>query len=102
MPLRRLIAFILVALAPFVSSAQEKEARPPKSEVKNGVRIERDIPYVADGDPSQRLDLYLPEKRGAGDKPLPLLVWVHGGGWLGGIGCRQVRLYLGLRRACPV
>ena len=53
-----------------------------KSEVKGGVRIERDISYVPDGDSSQRLDLYLPEK--ASDKPLPLLVWVHGGGWLGG------------------
>ena len=51
--------------------------------MKNGVRIERDIPYVPDGDASQRLDLYLPEKSG-GDRPLPLLVWVHGGGWLGG------------------
>lgn len=52
------------------------------AEVKDGVRIERDIAYVPDGDSSQRLDLYLPEK--PGDKPLPLLVWVHGGGWLGG------------------
>src|SRR5206468_8223015 len=83
MPLRRLVAFIAVALVPVVSLAQEKDARPAKSEVKNGVRIERDIPYVPGGDPSQRLDLYLPEKSG-GDKPLPLLVWVHGGGWLGG------------------
>jgi acetyl esterase/lipase len=84
MPLRRLIAFfaVAVALAPVVAFAQEKGARPPKSEVKNGVRIERDIPYVPGGDPSQRLDLYLPEK--GGDRPLPLLVWIHGGGWLGG------------------
>ena len=27
------------------------------------------------------LDLYLPEKA---DKPLPLIVWIHGGAWLGG------------------
>src|SRR5215831_1552080 len=52
------------------------------AEVKDGVRIERDISYAPDGDSSQRLDLYLPEK--GHDKPLPLLVWVHGGGWLGG------------------
>jgi acetyl esterase/lipase len=82
MPLRRHIALIVVMLALVVSSARAKDAPPPKVEVKNGVRIERDIAYVPDGDPSQRLDLYLPEK--AGDKPLPLLVWVHGGGWLGG------------------
>ena len=27
------------------------------------------------------LDLYLPEK---GDKPLPLIVWIHGGAWMAG------------------
>src|SRR5690349_9605956 len=82
MSLRRLLAFTVIALAPVVSFAQEKRAQPPKSEVRNGVRIERDIEYVPDGDPAQRLDIYLPEKTVA--KPLPLLVWVHGGGWLGG------------------
>src|SRR3954471_11068617 len=83
MPLRRLIAFIVLVIAPVALSAQEKAAPPRSSEVKNGVRIERDIAYVPGGDASQRLDLYLPEKP-SGDKPLPLLVWVHGGGWLGG------------------
>src|SRR3954463_2370530 len=82
MPLRSIIAFIVIALVPVVARAEEKSAPPPKSEVKDGVRIERDIAYVPDGDSSQRLDLYLPEK--SADKPLPLLVWVHGGGWLGG------------------
>jgi acetyl esterase/lipase len=28
-----------------------------------------------------RLDLYLPEKA---DKPLPLIIWIHGGAWLAG------------------
>lgn len=44
--------------------------------------VERDIPYVAGGDPAQVLDLYLPEK--PSDKPLPLLIWIHGGGWQAG------------------
>jgi acetyl esterase/lipase len=80
MPLRRLIV-LFIALAPIVSFAQEKAAS-PKSETKNGVRILRDIEYVSNGVAAQRLDLYLPEK--PSDKPLPLLVWIHGGGWLGG------------------
>jgi len=40
----------------------------------------RDIPYVTDGHPRQKLDLYLPEKA---DKA-PLIIWVHGGAWLEG------------------
>jgi acetyl esterase/lipase len=47
-----------------------------------GTKVERDIRYVPDGDASQLLDLYLPEKKS--DKPLPLIVWIHGGGWMGG------------------
>ena len=47
-----------------------------------GVKVERDLQYVPDGDRSQSLDLYLPET--ASEKPLPLIVWIHGGGWSGG------------------
>jgi acetyl esterase/lipase len=56
--------------------AKDKPQLPP------GVRIERDVPYITDGDAAQRLDLYLPEK--TGEKPLPLVVHIHGGGWRGG------------------
>jgi len=47
-----------------------------------GVTVQRDIPYVLDGDPAEKLDLYLPDK--PSDKPLPLIVWIHGGGWWSG------------------
>jgi acetyl esterase/lipase len=47
-----------------------------------GSRAEKDIEYVPGGDPAQRLDLYLPDQ--PGEKPLPLIVWIHGGGWKGG------------------
>src|SRR5947209_4673230 len=50
---------------------------PPK-----GIKLEQNLAYVSNGDPSQVLDLYLPEK--PSDKPLPLIVWIHGGGWRGG------------------
>ena len=56
------------------------------------MKVEHDLQYVPGGDAAQTLDLYLPEK--APDKPLPLVVWVHGGGWRGGskAGCPAVFL----------
>jgi acetyl esterase/lipase len=38
----------------------------------------RDIPYVADADPLQKLDLHLPE---AAKTLQPVVVAIHGGGW---------------------
>ncbi|MDC0307550.1 MAG: alpha/beta hydrolase [Planctomycetaceae bacterium] len=38
-----------------------------------------DIPYVENGHARQVLDVYVPEK--SADKPLPVMFWIHGGGW---------------------
>ena len=46
-----------------------------------GSRVLKDLAYVEQGHERQRLDLYLPL---AGDRPVPVIVWVHGGGWAGG------------------
>jgi len=45
------------------------------------VRVIQNIPYVPNGSPSQRLDLYLPTQAGP---PCPLVVWIHGGAWRAG------------------
>lgn len=48
----------------------------------DGVKIERDVTYATvgkDHDRALKLDLYLPEKAAAGNRPL--VVWIHGGGW---------------------
>jgi len=55
---------------------------PPSVQLPRGVKMESDIPYVPDGDEAQKLDLYLPET--PADRPLPLIVHIHGGGWRGG------------------
>jgi acetyl esterase/lipase len=55
----------------------------PRFETVNGVRVLRDFPYTTNKPtPAQSLDLYLP----AGDSPhpLPMVVYIHGGGWLHG------------------
>jgi acetyl esterase/lipase len=64
--------------------AQEKtETRPkPKAELPPGITWEFDVPYVPDGDAAQRLDIYYPEQQPEGG--LPLIVHIHGGGWMGG------------------
>src|SRR5215467_9314442 len=54
-------------------------AQPPK--LPEGVKAQTDLEYVKDGHERQKLDLYLPEKA---EGPLPLIVWIHGGGWQGG------------------
>ena len=43
-------------------------------------KITRDIPYVAAGHERQVLDVYAP----SGAKSLPVVFWIHGGGWQAG------------------
>lgn len=57
-----------------------------------GVKVERGIRYVENGHPNQVLDIYLPEQRS--EKPLPLVIWIHGGAWMGGTQANPPLLYL--------
>ncbi len=41
------------------------------------LKISRDLPYAEPADPLQTLDVYAPP----GAKNLPVVVWIHGGGW---------------------
>jgi acetyl esterase/lipase len=81
-----------------VVQAQPKEGRPARPAgprpIPPGVKVERDIEYVPGGGKARSLDLYLP--RESEDKKLPLIVWIHGGAWLGGDkgGCPAVRFVL--------
>lgn len=42
-------------------------------------KLTADIPYVENGHPRQVLDIYVPESPASG--PLPVMFWIHGGGW---------------------
>ena len=53
----------------------------PQNQLPEGVAVQRDITYASVGDRKLPLDLYLPKQ---GDRPLPLVIWIHGGGWKGG------------------
>jgi acetyl esterase/lipase len=77
------VMVIVIALAG-LARAQAGRAGLPE-----GVKAYRDVAYVENGHERQKLDLYVPKA----DKPLPLLVWIHGGAWQGGSkeGCPPAR-----------
>lgn len=81
----RLLSIMLVTIAasftlPTPVHAQKQESKQAK--LPEGFVAEYDVRYVSNGDESQSLDIYYPEKPAS--TPQPLLVWIHGGGWQGG------------------
>ena len=75
---------ILAALPAFAQPANQpptRPTRPPAMQVPEGVKVTRDIEYAKPDGKPQLLDLYIPEKA---EGPLPLVIWIHGGAWMGG------------------
>jgi acetyl esterase/lipase len=56
-----------------------------------GIAVKRDVEYVPGGGARQMLDVYYPEKS---TKPVPIVVWIHGGAWSKGGKDRTPALYL--------
>ncbi|HWE04472.1 MAG TPA: alpha/beta hydrolase [Tepidisphaeraceae bacterium] len=80
-----------LGLAPTqAAQGQQPQTQKAPASLPKGIKAERDIQYVPGGDPSQTLDLYLPEA--PSEKPLPIVVYIHGGGWWGGskAGCPAI------------
>lgn len=61
----------------------QRPGKPAAVQPPQGTRLLRDIPYAGTDNPRQCLDLLLPEVP-KGDGPLPVVAWIHGGGWQGG------------------
>jgi acetyl esterase/lipase len=51
---------------------------PPRPDVPADVEVYRDLSYLPDGHERHTLDVYVPKNA---EGKLPLVVWVHGGGW---------------------
>jgi len=47
--------------------------------IASAQKLTSDISYVENGHKRQVLDIYTPEKKA--DGPLPVMFWIHGGGW---------------------
>lgn len=77
----------LLVIAATVVFARPADAQPlagrgtSAARAPQGVKAHRDLPYVVDGHERQKLDLYVPQ---TGDGPLPVIIWIHGGGWQSG------------------
>lgn len=76
---RVFLACVLALVAP---AAPARDVAVKRQALPAGFTGEYDVKYVPDGDRSQVLDVFYPEKRA--EKPQPLIIWVHGGGWRGG------------------
>lgn len=80
-------SLIVVSLLLFATFASGQERQRPRAErparvLPPGFKIVSDVEYTPGGGRSRSLDLYLPERKPA--QPLPMIVWIHGGAWLGG------------------
>jgi acetyl esterase/lipase len=75
-----LLCCAAVAAAPQPPKGKQPAKDKAQPKLPEGTNVLRDVAYVPGGHPRQTLDLYVP----AGRKPLPLVIWVHGGAWLGG------------------
>lgn len=82
-------ALAMVLLGPAAAPVRAGEARgvpatvmrrPPL--IPDTVEVERDVEYGKGGDRALRLDIYRPKTRS--EKPMPVLVYIHGGAWRAG------------------
>jgi len=78
--LLQIVAMILL-IAPFAHG--QPATQPAQLQLPPGVRLVPNIEYAHPGGHSLLLDLYLPEHHD-NDSAIPVIVWIHGGGWVQG------------------
>lgn len=78
----KLFPLFLLPLFTTLAFADPGKPLPKAPHLPAGIRLERDLAYLPDGGEAQRLDLYLPAE--LPPHPLPLIVHIHGGAWIGG------------------
>jgi len=67
------------AVAGFFNGLSQVGRLSPRADPsKHGVMVVRDLPYLTDGHPQHRLDVYVPRRL---PSPRPALLYLHGGGF---------------------
>jgi acetyl esterase/lipase len=82
-PMKTNITLCLLLTIGVASLAQPtNRPQPPQARhapaLLEGTKVQRDIAYVPNSHPRQKLDLFLPPGE---TNPLPLIIWIHGGAW---------------------
>ena len=77
----RLLVGAALLLGPASLAMAQPQTKAQRPRLPEGVTVDRDLEYARVGDRPLHLDLYRPE---GAEGPLPLVVWVHGGGWQAG------------------
>jgi acetyl esterase/lipase len=75
------VTSLLMFVVTNLLTAQERSRRPTPILLPGNIKVLKDLQYIEGGHERNRLDLYLPEKSAG---RLPVIVWIHGGAWLGG------------------
>ena len=78
-----LLLFLVVSSACFAQDLDPAKKRIVDTALKSGVEVLLDQPYANNTNPKQMVDVYLPKHRNT-DKPLPVVAYIHGGGWING------------------
>ncbi len=73
--------FVAAQTAVADKAAEARQAALKQFADKVDVRFDQS--YAGNDNPKQQVDVYLPKVR-TDDKPLPVVVFIHGGGWSGG------------------
>ena len=66
--------------------------------IPDDIERNHDIPFTEDGETGLKLDLYR-MRRVHYDVPQPVVIWLHGGGWMSGDKERMVHRIFGLVHA---
>ena len=75
-------ALAVLVVTAILSPALAQRPGQKAADLRDKINVETDIEYAKAGDISLQLDVLKPKVES--DKPRPVIVWIHGGGWQNG------------------